>query len=283
MPMWFVRPLGIFLPREREVGAIGRGKDWSLTLVCIGDAFMSLLGGSYQVKMQYAMASFGWDSTKLGFWLSLIGFLRAFHLLVVLPLCIKIFKPKPESSPIKLPFESNEPDSPSPSTSTYPPPVPSSLPPTDFNTAHFDLIIAQISLCIDLILYIGVVLVSQEVGFVVVTVLVAFSGGFGPAVRSLSVGLMRGGNDAGKLFGGLSVLGSLCSQIIGPSLYGLTYVMTVSTFPKAIFVLSTALIASSMVALALVRLPGSVNLDEEREPMIQADAAVGVQDEPGLN
>jgi len=39
----FVRPLGIFLPREREVGASGRGKDWSLTFVCIGCAFMALI------------------------------------------------------------------------------------------------------------------------------------------------------------------------------------------------------------------------------------------------
>jgi len=62
------------------------------------------------------------------------------------------------------------------------------------------------------------------------------------------------------------------SQVIGPSLFGFTYVATVSTFPKAIFALSATVVASSMFVLAFVRLPDGAKLDEEREPMIRPES-----------
>jgi len=69
------------------------------------------------------------------------------------------------------------------------------------------------------------------------------------------------------------------SQIIGPSLFGITYATTVSTFPKAMFFLAVAMITSSMLALTLVRFPDSVKLDEEREPLICSGAVAGAEDE----
>ena len=41
--------------------------------------------GSYQFKFQYASYVFGWSSEELGYWLSVIGVMRAIHLIVVLP------------------------------------------------------------------------------------------------------------------------------------------------------------------------------------------------------
>ena len=56
------------------------------------------------------------------------------------------------------------------------------------------------------------------------------------------------------------------SQIIGPSLFGTTYMKTVGTFPKAIFILSACALALSFSVLMFVRLPpasASFHLGEE--------------------
>jgi len=52
-------------------------------------------------------------------------------------------------------------------------------------------------------------LATKETGFVAGTVMMSFAGGYGPAMQSLSLGLMRGENGTGKLFGGLSVMQSI--------------------------------------------------------------------------
>lgn len=71
------------------------------------------------------------------------------------------------------------------------------------------MLIAQVSAGINLASYIGTIWVSQEGGFVVITVPMALSSGFHSVVQSLSLELIREKNDIGKLFGGLSVLQSL--------------------------------------------------------------------------
>ena len=43
-------------------------------------------------------------------------------------------------------------------------------------------------------------------------------------------------------------------QIIGPTLFGVTYMKTVATFPKAIFFLSATVIALALVFLSFVRI-----------------------------
>lgn len=45
------------------------------------------------------------------------------------------------------------------------------------------------------------------------------------------------------------------SQILGPSLFGLTYMKTVARAPKTIFFVSTACVMISLCFLSLVRLP----------------------------
>lgn len=45
------------------------------------------------------------------------------------------------------------------------------------------------------------------------------------------------------------------SQIVGPALFGLTYMKTAGTYPKTIFFMSAASIAISFVFVSFVRLP----------------------------
>jgi hypothetical protein len=57
------------------------------------------------------------------------------------------------------------------------------------------------------------------------------------------------------------------SQIVGPAIFGLTYMNTVSTFPRAIFLLSAAVMLMAVGLLSLVRLEdvALVNLESEAE------------------
>lgn len=48
---------------------------------------------------------------------------------------------------------------------------------------------------------------------------------------------------------------SYSSQIIGPTVFGVTYVKTVATFPKAIFFLSVGAVSLAFFVLTFVRLP----------------------------
>src|ERR1700743_3755213 len=97
--------------------------------------------------------------------------------------------------------------------------------------------------------------------------------GFGPISYSLGAALMPNHNEAGAFFGSLAVISALSfvyvtlrcrpvtdpvnirTFIIGPALFGFTFMISVGTFPKAIFVLSAVVIFLGIICLALVRLP----------------------------
>ncbi|KAG8810905.1 hypothetical protein FRC18_003760 [Serendipita sp. 400] len=79
---FFLTPLSVFLPRKT---GNSQQKNWNLTFLAIAYGVITLLIGSYQFKFQYANYTFGWTSQELGYWLSVIGALRAIHLIILLP------------------------------------------------------------------------------------------------------------------------------------------------------------------------------------------------------
>lgn len=97
--------------------------------------------------------------------------------------------------------------------------------------------------------------------------LASFGGGFGPAAQSLSLELYNSRAralgeigegevaESGRLFGATSVIQVVASQIVGPTLFGLTYVHTVSFFPGAIFFVSAASICIALIFFSFIRLP----------------------------
>ena len=121
---------------------------------------------------------------------------------------------------------------------------------------------------------------------VVVTVLASCGAGFGPAIQALAVDVYSrradGAAETGRLFGVMSVLQSVrfvrgfpsfvllfttgtlqrdaqffflalfSSQIIGPAVYGLTYVKVIDFYPEGVFFVSVAATATACVALFFV-------------------------------
>ncbi|TFK36324.1 major facilitator superfamily domain-containing protein [Crucibulum laeve] len=270
--MWFKRlfaflsPLTIFMPEVKpESGNRNPLKkpkrDWNLTLMALGYGLTISMMGSYSVKFQYAASQFGWTSETLGYWLSLIGATRAFFLTAVLPIAIKLFKPAPII--IELPAKPTETEPLLSRTTSHDEAATSSSPSTlktskkEIHSPAFDLGLARASLAVEIIAYTFMGLATTPLSFTVFGMLGSFGTGFSPAVQSVTLALYarRGGTESGRLFGALSVIQALCSQILGPSLYGLVYARTVATFPRAIFFVSVGTITASFILLTFVRLP----------------------------
>jgi hypothetical protein len=191
----------------------------------------------------------------------------------------------------------------------------------------FDLIIARVSLAVEIVQY-TLVLLSRDVTlYIAATILSSFGGGFSPAILSLAVELAKtqsgdninsnssnrtdihgstatapntattstaapnptstepspesdadGGENYGQLFGGLAVVQALCSQMLGPSVFGAIFVGTIKTFPKGIFVAALSVVFTGLVCLSLIRVPRRAqgrdqdeearSDDPERQPLL---------------
>ena len=143
----------------------------------------------------------------------------------------------------------------------------------------FDLVVARLSLGVELLQYTLVLLSTNTHLFVAATLISSFSGGYTPSVQALAVELSSRNSPVkpvgstaenyGQLFGALGVLQALCSQMIGPVLFGSVFVGTVDYFPKAIFVTGGCAVTLALLALSLIRIvPPTVVVDEEREPLL---------------
>ncbi|KDR73680.1 hypothetical protein GALMADRAFT_251460 [Galerina marginata CBS 339.88] len=265
----FLSPLTIFMPEEekRTLNPLKRPKkDYNLTFMALGYGFTVSLLGSYTSKFQYAASTFGWSSETLGYWLSLLGITRAIFLTLILPISIKLLKPNPVT--IEMPAEPRETETTSllesseadPQTSTSGTQMPKTIK-KEIHSPSFDLSLARVSLLSEVVGYTLLALISTPTTFTLFAVTSAVGTAFNPAVQSVTLALYarRGGTEIGRLFGALSVIQALSSQIIGPSLYGLVYMKTVATFPRTIFFVSVASVAVSFVLLSLVRLPKESN------------------------
>ncbi|TFK55076.1 MFS general substrate transporter [Heliocybe sulcata] len=233
-------PLSVFVPVRKEKG---KGRDWNLMLVAGAFGLVILNFGGITYKFQYAASTYHWGSEALGYWLSLVGASRAVHLTVLLPILIHLFKPQPPA--IQLPTAPDEPLSPS---------GPAPKPPA---TPAFDLLVARASLFMDVIAYSLMPLAPTGRAFTALSVFGSFGAGFGPAAQSLALEIYtrQGGRETGRLFGAWSVVQVVASQVIGPALYGVTYMRTVETVPAAIFWVSAAGVLGSFGLLMFIRLP----------------------------
>ncbi|QRW18375.1 major facilitator superfamily transporter [Rhizoctonia solani] len=113
---------------------------------------------------------------------------------------------------------------------------------------HFDLLVARISMVMDFWSYFLLCSSNSPTSFVLVTTLSAFGGGTSPAMQSLALGILGGDEkDVGRLFGALSMLSSISSTIFSPIIFGCIYTWTVAFFPKAIFIVATAVMTIALV------------------------------------
>jgi len=162
--------------------------------------------GSYTYKFQYAALTFGWTSETLGYWISLVGATRAIYLAAILPLAIKLFKPKPIIVEIpQKPSESSPLLPPSGSTSGLPKKT------KEIHSPSFDLGLARASLFVDAVAYTLMGLAPTPAAFTLFGMLGSMGSAFSPASQAVTLALYtkRGLTESGRLFGALSVIQAL--------------------------------------------------------------------------
>nr|VWO98059.1 Calcium dependent mitochondrial carrier protein [Ganoderma boninense] len=281
----FLTPLAIFLPVRVDGGkpSMGRKRDWNLLLIVMSYGFVISLLGLYLYVIQYLEATYEWNTEQVGYWFSSVGAARASFLTLILPMVIRFFKPK--DAPIRLPADADEPlASPTDASLSVEQPSRALSPPSRREHHHhdpnFDLKVAKVSVGIEVLVYMLMVFSTSGLMFAGVATLGAFGMGFGPAIQSVALTLYnrRGGKDSGRLFGAMSVVQSLSSGVLGPFVYGLTYMSTVRTFPKAIFIMGCGAVTTSFLLLQLVRLPKEAPVVRSAEDVDLEDRLVA---EPG--
>ncbi|KAI0291157.1 major facilitator superfamily domain-containing protein [Russula brevipes] len=239
----FLAPLAVLAPLPQK-GSVSPQralkKDWSLTWLALSFAPESLVFGSVQYWLQYAAGKFNWTGEIVGYYISIIGITRALFLVVGLPAILRFFVPK--RPPVHLPTSPNEPlDT---TTSTVPPAA--SREPIHTHTPAVDLGLAKVSIALQVI-YFALLAVSRDARvFVAVSVLGA-----------LALFTRRGGapSEAGRLFGAMSVIQTIGTQVVGPPLFGVVYINTVAAFPEAMFYVLMVVVSISLFFLFLVRIP----------------------------
>ena len=79
------------------------------------------------------------------------------------------------------------------------------------SSPRLDLNIARVSLVMELASYTMMATAKTGIMFTVYTVMGSLAAGYAPAVQSLALGIYtsRGGEETGKLFGGLSMVQAL--------------------------------------------------------------------------
>ncbi|KAG5645934.1 hypothetical protein DXG03_004723 [Asterophora parasitica] len=163
--------------------------------------------------------------------MSLLWTARAFNLLVFLPIVISYLKPKADSFATVQEHLAAE--------------------------MQFDKRLAQASLGLDgtADALVALAPTSSQPTYIGLSVLSSFTSGGNPALHSLGAVCLHAcgyGSEVGALFGGMAVL-SAVAHIISPYIYAITYASTVAYFPKAIFVLASALLTTVVLLLSGIK------------------------------
>lgn len=218
-------PLRIFAPKKLP----GGGWEYSMTLIVVAQFIHLLSAGVVQVKYLYAQHTYAWTVKQLGYYISLLWILRAFHLLLLLPTILRYIRPKRSLETRKAIMQD----------------------------LKFDCRVAQVSIFIDISAYILTLIspTSAQVLFICFTSLSSFTSGANPAIHALAVSyLLAFHNDqnVGRMFGGMSMLQAI-SNTLQPILFGFIYSETTGTFPKAIFAVAAALLITTSLLFMLLR------------------------------
>ncbi|CCM04726.1 uncharacterized protein FIBRA_06914 [Fibroporia radiculosa] len=252
----FLRPLALLLPGgAREPDSGSRRRDWGLPLLAAAYGFGIALRGDITYEYQYMSLAFGWGSQQLGYFTSILSATRAIHLTLFLPLIAKLFQPK---SGAQLPHGDNDPRRSDSDTSSSRTPSQVKFSPTSA-TPHvptFDLTLARVSIFIEIIGFVLMASAPNGYLFTAYSVISSLGIGFSPAINSVASALytQNGGKELGKLFGALGVVQTISSQVLGPFLYGVTYMKTVATVPTAIFIVSVVALTIAFLLLVPIRL-----------------------------
>ncbi|KAL4072831.1 major facilitator superfamily domain-containing protein [Scleroderma yunnanense] len=216
----FFSALTVLVPQDTVSGNLHRRprKDWNLLLLTICYGLNTSFHASLPFLFQYAIATFDWAPEITNYYFASIGVSHALVLTVILPSLT--------------------------------------------HSSKLDLALARCALAIGVFSCLVMAITSSGTLFAIGTMIASVSITFPPIAQALALeiynhsGVTRTGVDeAGKLFGAMSVVQTLGMQVIGPTVYGYVYSHTVATFPQAIMFMSVFNYTLAFVLLVFVRTP----------------------------
>ncbi|KAK7690558.1 hypothetical protein QCA50_005656 [Cerrena zonata] len=252
-------PLSVFLPSWTAKDRWSL-RNWSLTFAILSLAASQPVYGLMEFEVQYMMVVFRWTTEQVGYYLSIIGTVKAVFLSLIFPaITLALNRPKPA---ISLPTEESEPLQSDSSRNTSL--ESSSLP----HSVSADLAISRVSLLISIIPFALIPFAPSALMYTALNGVVCFGTAFSPAIQSVALGIYtaNGGLEAGKLFGAIGIVQTVGVSLLAPSLYGVTFMKTVGTFPAAIYLLSAGFVVISLVFALLTRPVHPTKVIEETQP-----------------
>ena len=287
------RNLGFLLPRrlsEEDLPVMGssrldtQSRHWDANLLLLSVAYAVELAcmAIVPIKIQYVQLVFGWESSRVGYFVSFTALCRMLSLTVFVPLMTKILHRMPSTT--VLPQDGAF----TPGTDVHAAldeqgyardDVPALKPWTTrerereqqwkdrekklrlIHDSHMDMRIAVGSSLITC----GGSIMSAHANtagmFLLSVFLVALGGGVGSAISSLGIAALPRTHGAGRLFGAWGVLSTLSGSILGPILFSMVFSRSVSTAPWLVFYMVAILQFVVIATLSMVRLASVESLD----------------------
>ncbi|KAL4072832.1 major facilitator superfamily domain-containing protein [Scleroderma yunnanense] len=295
----FLSALTVLLPRDIVDGnpLRQRKKDWSLFLLVICYVLNTSIMASFPFIFQCATLIFGWTSETTNYYFVSGGASHTLALIAILPLILKYLKRTKTASTDTLQdldephqrTQLNPPHSPLRSRSCAQQPSTRALPLADTSAHSFkaDVFVGRCALAIDVCAYLIMATATSGILFAIGTVIGSVSVVFSPIAQAIALEIYNsagmagtgkaahiGQGEVGRLFGAMSVLNALGSQIIVPAVYGYVYTRTVATFPRAIILVSALTFTVAFILMAFVRIPVA-----HRSPPLDRDAGEEGEDD----
>ncbi|KAF5370171.1 hypothetical protein D9757_010618 [Collybiopsis confluens] len=130
---------------------IRKRRDWSLTFLAFAMFLFMISVGLYQIKHLYAVHTYDWAPDELSYYISFLAGLRSAALLLLLPVIISTFKPKPPPESLSSTTQEGRP------SKSNPKPTKASL----ASEINFDLILARCCLLVDILAAVLIVVVPS--------------------------------------------------------------------------------------------------------------------------
>lgn len=177
--------------------------------------------------------------------MTMMGACRGLTLLVLFPLVVKYFKPR-----VHVDTSQTEDDAIDPALAVGVLRTPQTL-----ADSKFDLRIMRCSWALDMVSYAAMSFTVSAPVFVGITGFIAFGSASGPAMSSLALNLIESQQEAGALFGAMSVVTAISASFFGPLIFSLLFANTVGWYAPSIFVGAVVVLAITLIILAFIDLP----------------------------
>ncbi|KAK9356163.1 major facilitator superfamily domain-containing protein [Lipomyces doorenjongii] len=198
--MNFLQPLRVLVPQDGTRAVIKK----NLMLLSFIDTLLLASGaGGMMIIILYAEFTFGWTSTEAGYFMSIGGSVRAFVLIILLPVTMKFLR-------------SRDPDG-----------------LHHVGASFSDITLIRFAIVCEFIAFFGYMVSRNSVEFALSGCLGAVGGIASPTLQSTLTKHVAKEN-VGALLGALSLLHCI-AQIIAPTIFSTIYAYTVGWYPKAVF------------------------------------------------